>query len=160
MPREGEGGRGDVVIYEIVNPSDPYTMKSDNELAARLACLFLGEGAYGLRNENDLSVGEIFLFGASKEGLDRTFGGDFDKAVEDNRADIVSALESVLIGGIGARQEAESAIEKMGPADAEKWLAERHDRRRSSMNNIGKRAAALAESLKETTPAKAEGMGR
>ena len=51
-------------IYEIHNPSDPYTLKAADPAAAALACLFLGEGAYVLTDEDGTSVLPFFRHGS------------------------------------------------------------------------------------------------
>ncbi len=141
------------MTYEISNPSDPYTMKSDNGLAAVMACLILGEGHYGLTDRDGKQACPIFLFGGAEEWLKNEHATTIKTALDNLKPEIADALSSVLIGGFADRNEVESATAKMNAEDASKWLEERHDRRRSSMNNIGKRAHALAEMLREKATA-------
>lgn len=138
------------MVYEIINPSDAYTMKSDDPVAACCACLFLGEGRYALRDKEGESVCPLFILGGDPAAWFRdTFGITLDDAMASKRIAVADALDSVLIGGFAAREEVESAIELMQPEDAEKWMAKRHDDRRSSMNDIGKRAKVLAKFFRE-----------
>lgn len=136
-------------VYEISNPSDAYTITGDPKDAA-LATLILGVGRYGLTDKDGENVLPIFLFGGHKEWVKATFGhDDLGKETEARNAAIVESLRSVLIGGFRDREEYEAAISTM-TADQRKVFAEkRHDIKRSSMNNIGKRAHALAEHLSQ-----------
>ena len=38
------------MIYEIINPSDDYTIVADDFAAAAIAACLLGRGAYGLKS--------------------------------------------------------------------------------------------------------------
>jgi hypothetical protein len=136
-------------IYEIANPSDAYTMKSADELAAVLACMFLGSGRYILTDESGRHVMPFFMFGGGEdEWLQRTFGMSLDDAIKSRLPAIADALESVLIGGFRDRREFEEAAALMTPENVAQFRERRHDRRRSSLNNIGRRAAALAKSIR------------
>jgi len=48
-------------IYKLVSPSDPITFEAPSDLVAGLTALSVGEGAYGVRGENDETVLPIFL---------------------------------------------------------------------------------------------------
>lgn len=148
------------MIYEIINPSDAYTLKSDDPAIAAVACMILGSGAYGLTDEKGVTACPIFLFcGVPDEWMRATYNVSIDELLAGRLLEIAAVLESVMIGNFGERADAESAIARMNATDAAAFLAERHDRRRSSMNDIGARAAALAERLRERavqTPAVAD----
>jgi hypothetical protein len=58
-------------------------------------------------------------------------------------------LDSVLIGPVAQRADAESMLALLPEDQRASWLAERHDRRRSSMNDIGAAAWDLANRLRE-----------
>lgn len=138
------------MVYEIINPSDAYTMKHDDPAAAAVAGLFLGNGAYGLEDADGNRALPLFLLGGDPEAwLQETHGVTIEQVMAERPLAVAEALESVLIGGFDARREVESATEKMTPEDAAKWLAERHDARRTSMNNIGRRARSIAASLRQ-----------
>lgn len=38
--------------YEIINPSDKCFITSDDERLAEIVCVMLGNGSYGLKDEN------------------------------------------------------------------------------------------------------------
>ncbi|OHB82091.1 MAG: hypothetical protein A2V98_20640 [Planctomycetes bacterium RBG_16_64_12] len=63
-------------------------------------------------------------------------------------------LESIVIGSPGEREELESTIAMIDDADLVAWFDRRHDRRRSSCNDIGGRARAIAKQLREAVKRK------
>ncbi len=130
-----------MLLFEIVNPSDPYTMQADSFAAALLAVALIGEGKYGLRPiDNDtLPVVPPVIFGdwscdvyaaAGAKGISELTKRANDEP-EFNEA-VASALDSVRIGSKRDRDESK----------------ESHDSRRSSMNNIGKYAWGYASALR------------
>lgn len=152
------------MLFEIINPSDSYTMEAADRETAALAVLVLGEGKYALveldpetgystdKSPNDVP---LFLFGGATLWFEGTFGRTLDAALEDpaSRAKMADALDSVLIGKGSARIELRDALAEMTPEGRERFLAKRHDRKRSSMNNIGRRAQALAARLRGSAAA-------
>lgn len=143
------------MIFEIINPSDSYTMESDEWPVAVYAGLILGEGTYGLEgldNDNNLPV---FLFGGYNEWIKEEFGSDFKPWVQEmfdnKKIAIADCLDSVLIGSKSDRESYNKGLEFITEASAKKeWRDHWHDKRRSSLNNIGLRAWTLAERLRES----------
>jgi len=133
-------------LLEIVNPSDPYTISGDDEEAACLAALLLGSGKYGLADEQGEQVMPIFLLGGCKEWVREKYGKDVEEWASGFPRDrLAAALESVVIGSFRARREADRLLAYITDPDKRAaWLAERHDDRRSSMNDIGGRAVRMA----------------
>lgn len=125
--------------FDIINPSDPYTMTAcDLEVAAVAVCV-LGHGRYGLRGLAPDAGADVpvFLFpGTADEWFRATFGDDYDtvatRCLEDRTGALVAALESVTLG----RAE------------------------RSSMHNIGGLAQHLAGLVRTAPSAKAEASPR
>ena len=98
--------------YEIINPSDKCYITSNSELVARFCCLLLGNGRYVLRDENNNDIGNMYLFGATKETLDEEYEGDFNVFAKTHWKDIVECFKSfeyagerTSINNIGARAE-------------------------------------------------------
>lgn len=60
-------------VYEIVNPSDPYTMQGEFRPCA-MATILLGKGAYVLQDEQGETVVPIMFLGGSEEWSQKTFG--------------------------------------------------------------------------------------
>ncbi len=128
------------MIYEIINPSDAYTMKADDFKVAAVAVALLGNGQYGIKGTPILFGWNEFL---KEQGINlKTFVGE--------RVDeICAALDSVMIGKESDREEAESTLALIPEDKREAWLSERHERRRSSTNDIGKAAKIMAKYLRE-----------
>ncbi|PIM51887.1 hypothetical protein CS062_17325 [Roseateles chitinivorans] len=114
--------------FEIVNPSDPYTMEAEDLEVAAVACGLIGQGRYGLKAlspdagaQNDVP---IFLLGGHDEWFIGKFGMDWENTarhVLDHRRDaLAAAAASVTLD----RAE------------------------RSSLNNIGAIAKQLAKALR------------
>jgi len=108
--------------FEIINPSDPYTIESDDFAAAAGACVLLGEGAYGLREVDGEREMPIFLL-APLARIDGWFrdncGGSLNETLGGKRAAIADALATV-----------------------------KAQRERSSLNDIGAAAHGLATALR------------
>ena len=140
-----------MALFEIINMSDPYSLKTDDWKSACIATMLLGGGAYGLEEYKGERVMPIFLFGGADAWVQEHFGCSVDKFVEDmDRPAVIAALDSVLIGSPGERAEFEDILEAIDDPEKKKAIIEkRHDRKRSSMNDIGGRAEALAERLRE-----------
>lgn len=149
-------------IYEIVNPSDVCTIEAPDDKTAIAAVAILSEGAYGVQEQpSGRTVCGISLFGGLAEEMVDAFlpelkagsfpkGSDVTKAtieammswVGENRPAVASALDSLCYGNADERAFlAESMAQAADPA---KVKSAHENRRRSSLNNIGKRAARLA----------------
>ena len=110
--------------FEIINPSDPYTMEADDLRVAAVAVCLLGNGKYGLDAlGEDRDKGNnvpVFIFGGHDEWFEPRFGATYEdtaKQVLEQRTDALArAFDSVTL----LRAE------------------------RSSMNNIGAKAKELA----------------
>lgn len=126
------------MIFEIINPSDPYTLESDDLEIASVAVVVLGRGQYGMRQIDGDKKFEmpIFLFGGEDEWFKENFGDNAEVVIgrcfEGKKEQLAAALDSVRIGGIEDRNKSK----------------EEHDKVRSSMNNIGKVAWKYAENLR------------
>lgn len=139
-----------MAIFEISNPSDPYTLKTDRWDLACLAALCLGSGRYGLDEHSGERKMPIFLLGGSEEWVKQEFGVSMDDFFAERVGhDLADVLDSVMIGSPQDRESTEDAVSRMSPEDAAEWLKTRHDRKRSSMNDIGGYAAHLAKSVRK-----------
>lgn len=108
--------------YEIINPSDRYTIEHSDFLALAAACVLLGNGQYALAPiDHEGEKVPMFLFGGfdewwSEHSPDVDIGG----YLEANKRAVAEAMESVSLSG----------------------------RERSSLNDIGGRAKKWAEHLR------------
>ena len=67
---------------------------------------------------------------------------------KERRQAVADCLDSILIGDVADREMLASAVARMTPEHGAAFMAEWHDKRRTSMNNIGRRAQQLAEHLR------------
>lgn len=133
------------IICEIINPSDAYTLRTDDFQLAAVAIAVLGGGAFGLAEIGGDEKRTPALFGW-EEWLDEE-SIDVEKYLKERGADLADVLDSVLIGQ--DRSEAEMTAKNIPPEKLDKWLADRHDMKRSSMNDIGSAAWDLAARLRD-----------
>ena len=141
-----------MTLYELVNPSDPYTFYASTHQVAAAAGLAIGAGQYGVRTGGADDVVLPVLFFCSSEDTDKwlkeTFGSLTDFAAE-HRQEIADALDSFVCGPVDKRPAYDKAIDNLEPAEVGRHKVERHNKRRSSMNDIGKSAWAMAKELRE-----------
>ena len=143
------------IIYEISNPSDAYTLVASDIGVGAIVCFILGSGNYGLHTKDrdeELDV-PIFLF-AKEEQIEEWFKGKTGLSITDfleaNKDAVIECLESVLIGSFRDRELFTSAVDKMDDVEKKKqFQAEWHDKKRSSMNDIGGDAQKYAEHLRK-----------
>ncbi|MBU8921237.1 MAG: hypothetical protein KOO63_05410 [Bacteroidales bacterium] len=142
------------MVLEIINPSDSYTMETDDKAAACAAVSLLGSGQYGLK---DLANGEdilpVLIFCQDEDHFNEIFkkyaGMGLNEVMETRREQVAEALESVLIGDRAAYEDAIKGItdDTERAAFAEKWHAEK----RTSLNDIGGRAKDIAAALRRSS---------
>jgi hypothetical protein len=143
------------MIYEIINPSDAYTIVADDLKVAAVACVLLGRGQYGLEPlEDDGERVPFMLFGSPDAWFQEHFGADLqatmDEVVENRAGELADCLDSCLIGKLASRREYERALELIeSEENRAKFRTERHDERRTSLNDIGGRAYQMAKKLRE-----------
>ena len=113
------------MVYEIVNPSDPYTLEADDLSLAAIACILLGEGQYSLRTQDGETAMPLFIFGGHNEWFIKKFGVDVqslhDSIWNNSLPALAACLESVKMP---------------------------YGRERSSMNDIGGYAAEMAGKIR------------
>lgn len=139
-------------LYEITNPSDPYTIQGEREICAA-AVIMLGEGHYGLTCVDGTDDGlPIFLF-ANAAHVEGWWMEAFDcelSASLSRHAEIAEALDSVLIGDPTDRATYEVGLSLItNESNRAAWREKWHEDRRSSLNNIGARAWQLAELIRK-----------
>lgn len=137
-------------IYEIINPSDAYTLVSDSfEFACIVACL-LGEGKYGLWQIDGDNEMPIFFIGGHDVWFTEHFGADFSAVMDRmNPAAVADVCDSVLIGKACDRETFDKAMALIeDESKRQEFRAHWHNTRRSSMNDIGSRARFYAEKLR------------
>lgn len=147
-------------LWNIVNPSDPYTLRTDDFEAAAAAILMLGEGHVGL-TELDVETPRrlpMFAYGAA-DNLEPWWIETFGHAPTLDGLEIrmADALDTVVIGRHCDRLDFEAAIAAIDdPGKRKTFAAAWHDRHRTSMNDIGMACRAYAEKLRENYGAQVE----
>lgn len=137
------------MLYEIVNPSDAYTLRADSDAVAAAAIGLLGNGQYDIDAEDDHEVPGGMLALTGTQAFAEAYGEEFGAFVDSHIAEIADALESVVIGNFGDRAEYEQVLSLIeGPEKQAEYRDKRHDLRRSSMNDIGGRALLYADRLR------------
>jgi hypothetical protein len=138
------------MLFEIINPSDKYTIEApDLEIAALAVCV-LGEGKYALQGIDNTNEVPIFLFGGHDDWFKKKFGRSFGYSLElSDKAKLADCLDSTLIGDANDRKQFNAARTAVSPEVFEGWRAGWTGARCSSLNNIGRRAYAYAEALRD-----------
>ena len=146
-------------IYEIINPSDPYTLEAEDFKDAAVAILMISP-ELGLEmvprcaeeaNQDAPSL-PILAFGGMEKWIEDHICPmkDVKKFIDDRREAIAKVLESVLIGKPRERRIFEDAMEAIDdPKKREAFKAKWHDGKRSSLNDIGGAAWDLAKYLRK-----------
>jgi hypothetical protein len=133
------------ILYELINPSDPYTFYAPSiEIAGVAACMISPSyGAKPVANEGESSP---VLFGWAEWFREHGINSQW---VATHADEIAEALDSLLIGGSGARADVEALLDALPEEEQADWIRQRQARERSSMNDIGGRAYALAANLRK-----------
>ncbi len=150
------------MLFNIINPHDPYTLEApDLEIAANAIAL-IGKGAYGLHELSGDQSGHVPMFpiDGHDEWFTKQFGRDFKASLEHvmaTRSDALSkALASVFVGTPADKREFDrDAAACADEAEFHKLLTTRHDALRGSSNDIGRFAWGLADIVAETALAQA-----
>lgn len=144
------------MLFNIINPSDPYTMRAvDLEVAAVAVCV-LGEGKYALEEIGGERLGQVPMFptGGHDEWFTKQFGRNFadtlNHVCEKRHDELIKALASVHLGTPADKAAFdERAAQCPDPEAVVELLHELHDAKRTSMNDIGRRAWSMAQALVE-----------
>jgi hypothetical protein len=153
------------MLYEIINPSDAYTIEAPDLEIATVACVALGNGQYAFTpitndpDERKLEV-PLFLFGDHDEFCKQHFDTDLDgvvsRVLDTRRTELADCLDSALIGSAADRREFDMMTAGDTPEQRTAKRDARHEQRRSSLNDIGGRAYAIATNLRIPAPTPAD----
>lgn len=140
-------------LYELVNPSDAYTLRAESRAVACAAALVLGAGAYALEDLSSPYAADqgmpLFLLGGGQEWFLERFGVAFASFLATRGEEIAACLDTVVIGKVPDRLLYDEAMALITEADSrEKWAAVWHERKRTSLNDIGARARKLSARLR------------
>lgn len=131
-------------LYELANPSDPYTFYAPSVEVAGMAAALLSTrfGATPVDGEGESSP---VLFGWDEWMNEKGIDSDW---IEAHSAEIADALDSFLIGDAAKRADVESMLDMLPDDKKQEWRDQRQDRHRSSLSQIGEAAYQLAERLR------------
>ena len=132
------------MLYELVNPSDPYVFQADSFPVAVVTAWLISPMYAAKPEEGDDYFGiPAFMEEPSKEYKEQ-FGDCVEDSINKHNAEIVHALQSLMLGGFKDYRQYLLAVEMID--DPEKLMAfrERWNDGCSSMNNIGKCAEKIA----------------
>lgn len=152
-------------IWNLINPSDPYTCTGDDPMIVMLAVILLSPhiGIEEVGVETDKP--ETYFFspfgGDPTVRFKETFGEDVDDLLTGARRQktliaLADVYESVVYGSLSQRRTYEKGLALIDDeAKRVAWRDAWHDQR-SSMNDIGGAAYAAAKRIRETLAAEAE----
>jgi hypothetical protein len=149
------------VIYELINPHDPYTFEAPDAQVAALVCLLLGGGAYGADpesgKEEDTWGVHIFTKGDEVEAeFQERWGMSIDASVRKRKDDLAAALRSFMIAGRAERAGIKAAMEACPTQKArDAFVATYEDKKRSSLTELCSRARSAADRVEKLEPAAA-----
>lgn len=143
------------MLYKIINMSDPYTIEANSLDVAVIACVLLGAGQYAFEPLEDGGTKiPMFAFGGVDEWCKEQFGKSLqelnDAVMQDKIAELGDCFDSCLIGNRSERELFFDAIKPLtDPKERHDYWYKYHDKRRSSMNDIGGRAKAFAKRMRD-----------
>lgn len=133
-------------VYELINPSDPYTFEAPSIEVAGVVAAMLSTG-FGAQRVGDEHLNEStpIMFGWDKWMTEHGIDDDW---IELHRDEIADAFDSFLIGKFEDRQDVLDMLAELPEEKQEAWRARRQDRHRSSLNRIGEAAYEYAKRLR------------
>jgi hypothetical protein len=138
------------MLFDLINPSDHYTFKAESLECAALATTILGSGQYGAEQlDGDAAVPIFMTEQWFRENFGRSTQDSLDLYRGERLQELIACFDSVLIGN---RDEYERTLPLIAADKRDEWTAYWHDQRRSSMNDIGRRAKRIAKALAENRP--------
>jgi hypothetical protein len=147
------------MIFEFINPSDPYHFEAPDLEIATVVTFILGEGKgaadqVGIENEEERLEVPMFLFGGELDWIQATFHKPMDEFLDDvktnRRQELIKSLESVTIGSLNDYKIYHKTLDLIDdPVKRDQYREMYHDEKRSSVNDFGSYAWKVAKSLKE-----------
>jgi hypothetical protein len=136
------------MIYEFINPSDPYTFEAGSLETAALASFFIGS-AYGARGKDGSTV-PIFLLGGAEEWFKESFNEDIQTGYNRLKADVAEALDSFVYGDFGDKERYDIALEAITSPEKKAEFISKWNNQRTSMNDIITIAHARATAIRQS----------
>jgi hypothetical protein len=143
-----------MLLFEIVNPSDPYTVEASSLDVAAMAAVLLGQGNYQFKALEGGEDVPFFAFGGADEWCQQHFKESLvelsNRVMDTKVSEVADCLDSVLYGKKEDRVEFLITTEGMDRNTFEAARLIRQANKRSSMNDIGERAYRMADKLRKS----------
>lgn len=123
------------MIYNLINPSDAITFKSDSDKIAFVCALILGSGKFGMERADNKEVQSplLFLSEDSDAIISEYLQSDLKEFCKQNKLEISNCFESFCYGSIRDRQTYDDAIEAIDDFDKlQKFKLKHEDTNRTS----------------------------
>lgn len=135
-------------LYELVNPSDPFTFRAPSGECAACAVLLLSR-SYMAKEVNGEWQSPLLLFGDPLVTWQAEFGRSVNDSLEDCKPQLAEVFESFVLGSPADRRHYESTLELIDDPDKRQKFQEQWADRRSSMNDIAGAARHYAQQLRQ-----------
>lgn len=141
------------VLYELINPSDPYTYYAKNDKVAVFVAIYLGEGMYGAKNLKTKEVVGGFLIGVKNEDLKdeiiRLFKVPMTDFMMENKKEISIAFSTLLVGDDEDRKTLKNNLKNIDEDKIEFFIDKYKEEKQSSLNDIQKYAEQSKKKFEE-----------
>ena len=134
----------DKCLYELVNPSDPYTFYASSLYVAGVVAGLLSTHYVAVAVGNEENRTPV-LFGWDEWVEERGIDGEW---IDNHALELSEAFGSFLIGGPERRADIESMMDMLPEEKIHQWRDQRQERERSSLHKIGEIAYQWAAQLK------------
>ncbi len=134
------------MIYEYINPSDPYTFEADNDAVASFSAWLVSQSCGAARVDPE----GCGCYGAGLFGIPDQFiadHGSTDDFLAANTGAIARALQSFVLGSVGDRRTFDRMRAELDDAAFAAFSDVWDDERRSSLSEHGKRAHQIGAAL-------------
>ena len=134
--------------WDPINPSDPYTFTGDDFEAVCVANCLIGEGKTAIQECDTESPRRCpeFLFGGVDEWFVEQFGHTLEESFRTKEIEAATVLDTILYGSAADRE-----IFERSSLTWEEW----QERNISSTYNLGRRAKAIAQKIREANKSSA-----
>jgi len=127
------------------------TFHAEDVRVAQAACIFAGDGAFGLKDENGESHSLFMAFMGEQEVADAlaaTFGS-FSEYIDQHREEIAAALETVMPLDVPARRTFDCAMGMIqGEEERRRFRLDTEEGNRTSLAKIAPRCWDIARQLR------------
>ena len=144
-----------MLLFKIVNPSDPYTIEASSLDVAAIVSVLLGQGKYSFESLDGGENVPLFAFhGRPDDWCQDHFKESLmelsNRVMDTKLAEIADCLDSVVYGDAEDRVEFLASTKDMDREMFEFERITRQDKKRSSLNDIGERAYRMAAKLRKS----------